>query len=87
MYAVHALRVVAQAERWLETMSMRIRRTLTVNATESLLARLDRQLAPFKPFVTRHRVAFAALNLGLELLERNPDLLVRFLSQQKGQAS
>lgn len=54
-----------------------------MNLTGETLARLELQVGLFTPFVTRHRVASAALNLGLELLERNPDLLVEFFSNRK----
>jgi hypothetical protein len=62
---------------------MNTRRKLTVNVTKKLLARLDREVTQLKPFVTRHRVAAAALDLGLELLTGNPGLLAQYYRDLK----
>ena len=65
---------------------MKSRRTLTVNTNEHVLAQIQGHVTRFSPFLTQHRVAAAALKLGLDVLDRDPDLLVRLLTRE-GDAS
>lgn len=62
-------------------------KALTVNVDARTLDRLDRHVARHRPFLSRHAAHWVALNIGLNMLERAPELLVEFLEQEPGDGS
>ena len=57
--------------------------TITINVDHRALDHLGELVQRHKPLLSRHRAAWAALNLGLEVLDAEPELLVEFLEREK----
>lgn len=67
-----------------EGMNMRNQQGLTVNVDAATIVRLDEHVSRHRPFLRRHGVHRVALNLGLAVLDRNPELLIKVLEQESG---
>lgn len=57
-------------------------KTSTVNLNAKMAAELDALVEKHHPFVSRHAIHVAALQLGLELLTQDTSRLVAILSQR-----
>ena len=58
-------------------------KTITINIDRRVLDYLDQFVQRHQPLLSRHKTARAALNLGLEVLDAKPELLVQFFEHEK----
>jgi hypothetical protein len=56
---------------------------LSVNVTPDLVAELDSLVGRHRPFLRRHAAHRAALRVGIAELQRDPDRLVRVLTEER----
>lgn len=56
---------------------------LTANITAADLGKIEAIVTRHAPFVHRHAVHLAALRIGLEALEAEPDLLAAFVAEAR----
>ena len=54
---------------------------ITINIDHRALEHLDQHVRAHQPLLSRHRAAWVALNLGLEVLDAKPELLLQSLER------